>query len=81
MVEHNFEEDDVKTTDSENQSATAEGRVTSSSRRRALVTMATVPVLMSIKARSVYAQARSSSGASNNMSATTGQAATNAKKK
>jgi len=55
MAEHSFEADDVKRAASENQNDAAAGRATSPSRRRALVTLASVPVFMTIKARSAYA--------------------------
>jgi hypothetical protein len=48
MAEHSSEADDVKTD-------AAGGRAVSPSRRRALVTLASVPVLVTIKARSAYA--------------------------
>jgi hypothetical protein len=48
MAENNSEADDVKNDDTA-------GRATSPSRRRALATLASVPVLVTIKARSAYA--------------------------
>lgn len=56
MTEHNFEADDAKTVVPGTVSGAAEVRASSPARRRALVVLAAAPVILSIKARSVYAQ-------------------------
>jgi hypothetical protein len=63
MTEHSFEADDAKTVIPRTVSGVAEVRASSPARRRALVALATAPVILSIKARSVYAQAQSPSAA------------------
>ena len=78
MAEHNSEADGVKPAASENRTDAAGGRATSPSRRRALVTLASVPVLVTIKARSAYAV---SNAASQNGSTHGGAAQTVTKKK
>lgn len=61
MTEHSSEPDDGKTAPSENRNDAADGRTASPSRRRALVTLASVPVLVTIKASSAYAQSHAAS--------------------
>ena len=61
MAEHNSEADGVKPAASENRTDAAGGRATSPSRRRALATLASVPVLVTIKARSAYAVSNAAS--------------------
>ena len=61
MPEHSSENDDVRTAASENRTDAAGERATSPSRRRALVTLASVPVLVTIKARSAYAVSNAAS--------------------
>jgi len=61
MAEHNSEADDVKPAASDNRNDAAAGRATSPSRRRALATLASVPVLVTIKARSAYAVSNAAS--------------------
>jgi len=64
MTDYSSEADDVKTPPSETRSGVAGGRAISPSRRRALkAALATVPVIMSIKARSAYANNISPSAA------------------
>jgi len=61
MAEHNPEAHGVKPAASENRNDAAAGRATSPSRRRALATLASVPVLVTIKARSAYAVSNAAS--------------------
>jgi orotidine-5'-phosphate decarboxylase len=68
MTEHNLEADDAKTVTPGTGSDAAEVRASSPARRRALVALATAPVILSIKARSVYAAESPSSAASSKLS-------------
>jgi hypothetical protein len=61
MSEHSSEADGVKAAASEDRNDTADGRAASPSRRRALATLASVPVLVTIKARSAYAVSHAAS--------------------
>ena len=63
MTEHNFDADDAKTAAPDTGSGAAEVPACSPARRRALVALATAPVILSIKARSVYAAATQSASA------------------
>jgi hypothetical protein len=56
MTEHNFEAEDAQTVSPDTGNGAAEVRASSPARRRALVALATAPVILSIKARSVFAQ-------------------------
>jgi len=60
MAEHSSEADDVRPA-SENRNDAPGGRATSPSRRRALATLVSVPVLVTIKARSAYAVSNAAS--------------------
>jgi hypothetical protein len=69
MTEHNFEAGNAKTGTPDTGSGAAEVRASSPARRRALVVLATAPVILSIKARSVYAATTPSAAASSRLSA------------